>query len=105
MGIPIVNVGINKLFLSIPIQGRYIGYFLSLMISSLKCLLHFQDINLESRTHDMHGDHSTKGDIHSYFPFQQHFVHVKDHNQIDFLLLKNLDNLVKGKVIHGLGCL
>ncbi len=103
MGIPRVNVEINKLFLSLPIQGKYIEYLVSFMISSLRCLLHFQDINLEGRTHDMHGDHPAKGDIHSCFPFQQHLVFVKDHSQIDFLLLNSLDNLIKRKVIHGLG--
>jgi len=49
-----IIVGINKLFLSLPIQGRDIKYLISPIVSSLKCLLHFQDVNLE-RTHDKHG--------------------------------------------------
>ncbi len=104
MGIQLkINVGINKLFSSLPIQGTYIEYLISPIVSSLKCLLHLQDINLEGkthnkhgRTHDMHGDHLTKGDIHPCFPLPQHLVPIQDHNQIDFLLLNNLDSPVKG---------
>jgi hypothetical protein len=69
MGIPGINIGIKKLLLSLPIQGRYMKYLLLLVVSSLKCMFHLQDINLKGRTHDRHGDHLAKGDIHLCFPF------------------------------------
>jgi hypothetical protein len=105
MGIPRVNVAINKFLLSLPIQGIYIKYLLPLTIPNLKCMFHLQDINLGGRMHNRHGDHSAKGDIHACFPLQQHLVLIKDCSQIDFLLLNNLDSFVKGHAIHGLGYL
>ncbi len=96
MGIPKVNIRLNKFLLSLPTQGRYIEYLLPFAIPSLKCLLHVEDINLESRTHNKHGDHSSKGDIHAYFPLWQNLVPLKDHNQIDFMFLNNLDSPIEG---------
>jgi hypothetical protein len=61
--------------------------------------------HLEGKTHDKHGNHPAKGDIHPCFPLWQHLVPIQDHNQIDFLLLNNLDSLVKGQVIHEFGSL
>jgi len=105
-----IIIGINKLLLSLPIQGRDIKYLISPIVTSLKCLLHLQDINLENRTHDKHGrthkkhgNHPTQGNIHLCFPLRQHLVLFQDHNQIDCLLLNNLDSFFKGQIIHGLG--
>jgi hypothetical protein len=69
MAIPKVNIGINKFFLSLPIQGRYVEYIISLAVSSLKCMLHLQDIYLESKMHNRHGDHLAKGMLLHAFLF------------------------------------
>jgi hypothetical protein len=103
MGIPRVNVRLNKFLLSLPTQGRYIEYLLPLAVLSLRCLFHVQDINLESRTHNKHGDHLTKGDIHACSPLWQNLVPFTEHIQIDFLFLNNLDNPIKGYALHRLG--
>jgi hypothetical protein len=60
MGIPKVNIGINKFFLSFPIQGRYVEYIISLAVFSLKCMLHLEDIYLEGKMHNRHGNHLAK---------------------------------------------
>jgi hypothetical protein len=69
MGILGINVGIKKLLLSLLIQGRYMKYFLLLMVFSLKCMFHLQDINIKGKMHNRHGNHLAKGDIHPCFPF------------------------------------
>ncbi len=89
------------MLLSFPIQRRYIEYLISLVVSSLKCLLHLQDINLKGKTHNMHGDHLAKGDIYPCFPLWQHLVLAKDHSRIDSLLLNNLILLSKYRLSMG----
>jgi hypothetical protein len=80
MGIPKVNIRINIFLFSLLIQGKYEKYLISFTISSLKCFLHLQDTYLEGMTHDTHGDHLAKGDVHLSFPLRQHLVDVKDFN-------------------------
>jgi hypothetical protein len=46
-------------------------------------------------THNKHGDHPTKRDIHPRLLLRQHFMHVKDRSQIELLLLNILNNHVK----------
>ncbi len=101
MGIPRINVGFNKFLPSLLTQGRYIEYLLPIVAPSLKCLLHVQDINLEGKMPNKHGDHLAKGDIHACFPFWQNLVPLKDRSQIDFLFLNNLDSLIEDKLSMG----
>ncbi len=102
MAILRVNIGIKKFFHSLPIQGRYIKYVISLVISSMKFLLHLQDIYLEGMINNKHGNHPTHGDVHWSLPLWQHLVFVKDFNRIQFMLLDNLNYPIKKHVIHGL---
>ncbi len=104
VGIPRINIGINKFFLSLPIQRRYIEYLISFMVSSLKCLLHLQNIYLEGKTNNKHGNHPTEGDVHSHLPLWQHLVLVEDLSWIELMLLNSLNYCpLKAYAIHGLG--
>jgi hypothetical protein len=84
MGIAKVNIGIDKFLFSLPIQGIYIKYLITLAVPSLKCMLHLQNINLEVGTHNMHGDHLVKGDIHMCFQVKTHYGGQKMLSQISF---------------------
>jgi hypothetical protein len=68
-------------------------------------VLQLQDIYLEGKMDDMHGDHPTQGDVHPYLPLWQHLVLVKDFIQIALMSLDNLNYPIKGHVIRGLGSL
>jgi hypothetical protein len=103
--IPKVNIKIKKFFLSLPIQRRYIKYLISLAVFNLKCMLQLQDIYLEGRMDNMHGDHPTHGDVHLHLPLWQHLVLVEDFIQIALMSLDKLNYPIKKHVIHGLGSL
>jgi hypothetical protein len=49
MGILRINIGVKKFFHSLPIQGSYIKYLISLVVSSQKCCSIFKTSILRTR--------------------------------------------------------
>ncbi len=92
MPTPKIHVLFLEFFLPFPIERSNIKYFVPLLITSLKCQLHLENIDFESRTNNQHEYHLTHRNNHPGFIL----VFVKDYKIVKLgLLLNDLNNSIK----------
>jgi hypothetical protein len=60
----------------LPVCGKHIENFVTLLVSHIKGLFHFQHINFQGRSRHGHGYHYAKGNVHSNFLLWQNLVFV-----------------------------
>ncbi len=90
--IPCSTVQKNILFLALPTHQRQIKNLVPFLISHMKGLFHFQDINLESRPHNHHGNHLTQCNNHTRLLLWGDLVLLKNLRCVDLRLVMDHSN-------------
>jgi len=90
MGIPYGLKIINKLLLSLPVQWGHIKNLITLMISRVESLFHFENINFQGRADYMHQFHLAKKDVHHGLVLRKQFILLQNHCGVNFVHLDNM---------------
>ncbi len=80
--IPTLLISVHKNFFPLPICGIYIENFVTLLVTHMEGLLHFQHINFQGQFHHGHGYHYAKGNAHSSFFLWQNLVSIQDLHKV-----------------------
>jgi hypothetical protein len=82
MLIPTLLISVHKSFFPLPVCGRHIKNFVTLLVTHMEGLLHFQHINFQGQSHHRHGYHYAKGNAHSSFLLWQNLVFIQDLHKV-----------------------
>jgi hypothetical protein len=80
------------LFLALPTRQRQIKNLVPFLVSHVKGLFHLQDINLESRPHNQHGNHPTQWNSHTHLLLWGDLVLLKNLRYVDLRLVMDHSN-------------
>ncbi len=95
-------VKMDNIFSSVtlPIRWRQVKHLIFFPISHVKGMLHLQDINLESRPNNEHGNHPTQWNMNPGLVLWGDFIFLKNLHCVDLhLVLHHPSGPIKGQLI------
>jgi hypothetical protein len=96
MLIPSRHALILEFLLPLLVERWEVKNFVPLLITSLECLLHVEDINFKSRTNNQHWYHPPQRNNHPCYVPWDHLMLVKDFRVIELCLaINDLYSLIK----------
>ncbi len=69
-------ISIHKSFFSLLVCGKHIENFVTLPVSHMEGLFHFQHINFQGQSHHGHGYHYAEGNVHLSFLLWQNLMSI-----------------------------
>jgi hypothetical protein len=95
VAIPIGFMIINELLLSLSIQWQHIKDLVTLTVSRVEGLFHFENINFEGRVDYRHRYHPIERDVHHGLALGKHFILLQ--NCYNFILFIWISSIVLSK--------